>query len=102
MACISSAEWASPSGPIRSKVHVASRTSLARPLTLAAGSGLTPSALYIGHGQNAFEVRCKLSNTPAWFRPGMEGQARFNTQNRSIAWIASRRIIDTLKVWLWW
>ena len=29
---------------------------LSRPLTLAAGSGLTPSALHIGHGQNAFEV----------------------------------------------
>ena len=29
---------------------------LPRPLTLAAGSGLSPSALYIGHGQNAFEV----------------------------------------------
>jgi hypothetical protein len=53
-------------------------------------------------GQNAFEVRCKLSNTPTWFRPGMEGQARFNTKSRSLAWIASRRIIDQLKVWLWW
>jgi hypothetical protein len=29
---------------------------LPRPLTLAAGSGLSPSALHIGHGQNAFEV----------------------------------------------
>jgi len=53
-------------------------------------------------GQNAFEVHCRLIETPAWFRPGMEGQARFNTQDRSIAWIASRRILDTLKVWLWW
>ena len=29
---------------------------LPRPLTLAAGSGLSPSALHIGNGQNAFEV----------------------------------------------
>jgi hypothetical protein len=29
---------------------------LLRPLTLAVGPGLTPSALHIGHGQNAFEV----------------------------------------------
>jgi hypothetical protein len=29
---------------------------LPRPLTLAAGAGLSPSALHIGHGQNAFEV----------------------------------------------
>jgi hypothetical protein len=27
-----------------------------RPMTLASGPGLTPSALHIGHGQNAFEV----------------------------------------------
>ncbi len=53
-------------------------------------------------GQNAFEVRCRLERTPQWFRPGMEGQAKFNTQRHSLAWIASRRIVDTLKVWLWW
>jgi hypothetical protein len=29
---------------------------LPRPLTLATSSGLNPSALHIGHGQNAFEV----------------------------------------------
>jgi biotin carboxyl carrier protein len=53
-------------------------------------------------GQNAFEVRGKLANSPLWFRPGMEGQAKFNTKEHSVAWIASRRIIDQLKVWLWW
>jgi biotin carboxyl carrier protein len=53
-------------------------------------------------GQNTFEVRARLERTPSWFRPGMEGQAKFNTEKRSLAWIASRRIVDTLKVWLWW
>jgi multidrug resistance efflux pump len=53
-------------------------------------------------GKNAFEVRGKLERTPGWFRPGMEGEAKFNTEKHSLAWIASRRIVDTLKVWLWW
>jgi biotin carboxyl carrier protein len=53
-------------------------------------------------GQNAFEVRGKLERSPGWFRPGMEGQSKFNTEKHSLAWIASRRIVDTLKVWLWW
>lgn len=53
-------------------------------------------------GKNLFEVRARLADAPAWFKPGMEGQARFNTERHSIAWIASRRVLDQLKVWLWW
>ena len=54
------------------------------------------------NGSNAFEVHCKLNSSPSWFRPGMEGQAKFDGPRKSIAWIASRRILDTLRVWLWW
>ncbi len=53
-------------------------------------------------GANAFEVHCKLSQPPSWFRPGMEGHAKFNGPTRSIAWIGTRRILNTLRVWLWW
>lgn len=53
-------------------------------------------------GSNAFEVHCKLSGSPVWFRPGMEGQVKFDGPRKSVAWIASRRILDTLRVWLWW
>jgi multidrug resistance efflux pump len=53
-------------------------------------------------GRNAFEVHCRLERTPAWFRPGMEGQAKFDGPTRTLAWIASRRVLDTLRVWLWW
>jgi len=54
-------------------------------------------------GQNIFEVRGVLTGeVPASVLDGMEGQARFNTERRSLAWIASRRIIDQLRVWLWW
>jgi len=53
-------------------------------------------------GKNLFEVRARLTQAPAWFKPGMEGQARFNSERHSLAWIASRRVLDQLKVWLWW
>lgn len=54
-------------------------------------------------GQNVFEVRGELTGAPPeTLLDGMEGQARFNTERRSLAWIASRRIIDQLRVWLWW
>ncbi|CAG0993554.1 hypothetical protein PHYC_02433 [Phycisphaerales bacterium] len=55
-------------------------------------------------GQNVFEVRGTLTDKdlPTWALTGLEGQARFNTQRHSLAWIGSRRIVDTLRVWLWW
>ena len=53
-------------------------------------------------GKNTFEVRARLDETAVWMRPGMEGLAKFDTGERSIAGIASRRIVDTLRLWLWW
>lgn len=53
-------------------------------------------------GKNAFLVRARLDATAPWFRPGMEGIAKFNTEKHSLAWIGSRRIVDQLRLWLWW
>ena len=53
-------------------------------------------------GTNSFVIRAKLQQAAAWFRPGMEGIAKFNTEKRSLAWIAGRRVVDQLRLWLWW
>ncbi len=53
-------------------------------------------------GKNVFEVRCKLTGTPEWFRPGVEGIAKFNTERRPLIWIGTRRILDQARLWLWW
>ena len=53
-------------------------------------------------GKNAFVVRGRLTASAPWFRPGMEGIAKFNTEKHSLAWIAGRRVIDQLRLWLWW
>lgn len=52
-------------------------------------------------GKNVYEVRAALKGSPEWFRPGMEGIAKFDTQRRSLLWIGSRRIVDTVRMWLW-
>ena len=52
--------------------------------------------------RNAFEVRAKLDKAAGWMRPGMEGLAKFNTGKRSLLDIGTRRIRDTLRLWLWW
>ena len=53
-------------------------------------------------GKNVFEVRCKLKGHPTWFRPGVEGIAKFNTEKRPLIWIGTRRILDQIRLWLWW
>lgn len=58
-------------------------------------------------GNNAFEVRAALS-VPAGelvkrgIRPGSEGLAKFETGDRTLLDIGTRRIRDTLRLWLWW
>lgn len=55
-------------------------------------------------GKNIFEVRGRLvgREAPLWLLPGVEGQAKFNAERHSLAWIASRRVLDQLRIWLWW
>lgn len=53
-------------------------------------------------GKNAFEVRARLADPAGWMRPGMEGYAKFDAGEHSLMWIGTRRIRDTLRLWLWW
>lgn len=63
-------------------------------------------------GKNTFEARAGIdwdALSPeeadavlASLRPGMEGLVKYDTGDRTIAWVLSRRIRDTLEVWLWW
>lgn len=53
-------------------------------------------------GVNGFELRCRLEKPADWLRPGMQGLAKVEVGRRPIRWIASHRLIDTLRLWLWW
>ena len=53
-------------------------------------------------GTNRFETHLELTDPQPWLRPGMEGLVKIDTGDRSVAWILSRRIRETLRMWLWY
>lgn len=52
-------------------------------------------------GRNFFEVFAKLDSTHALLQPGLRGIARIRAGERSIAWIASHRLLEWVRVTLW-
>jgi len=62
-----------------------------------------PVAQTKGQEGNHFLVRAELAAPMAdWWRPGMSGTARIDAGSRQVAWILSHRLIDQLRLWLWW
>jgi len=37
-----------------------------------------------------------------WWRPGMSGIAKINAGERSLMWICTHRLVDFLRLKLWW
>lgn len=52
-------------------------------------------------GENYFRVEAGLDQHAIQLRPGMEGVAKIDIGERSLAWIWSHEIIDWLQLWLW-
>jgi len=51
--------------------------------------------------RNVFKVRVQLLETPQWMRPGMEGVAKVEVGKRHYAWIWTRKIINWIRMQLW-
>lgn len=52
---------------------------------------------------NVFVVRGQLQGVSAdWLRPGMTGVAKLESGHRSLLWIATHRLVDFLRLKLWW
>lgn len=51
---------------------------------------------------NVFVIRGELEGGAEWLRPGMSGVARVESASRTLAWIASHRLVDFLRLKLWW
>ncbi|WP_438483305.1 efflux RND transporter periplasmic adaptor subunit [Oleiharenicola lentus] len=62
---------------------------------------LEPSAVPDREG-NFFVLRGQMSGTAEWLRPGMTGVAKVEAGHRSFLWIATHRLIDFLRLRLWW
>ncbi|MFG6462563.1 efflux RND transporter periplasmic adaptor subunit [Roseateles sp. DXS20W] len=70
------------------------------PLRVAA---VIPVAQIKGQEGNQFMVRAELLSKPAdWWRPGMSGNARIEAGPRRIIWVLTHRLVDQLRLWLWW
>ena len=52
-------------------------------------------------GVNAFRVEAELEADPKWVRPGMVGAAKVDIGHRSLAWIYTHRLIDSIRL-RWW
>ena len=52
-------------------------------------------------GANLFRVEADLVGTPERLRPGMEGVGKIEAGERTLLWIATRRLVDWVRVTLW-
>ncbi|MCH8474691.1 MAG: efflux RND transporter periplasmic adaptor subunit [Opitutales bacterium] len=62
---------------------------------------VSPAAYPDGEG-NAFVLRAHLEESADWLRPGMSGVAKIDAGNRTLAWRATHRIVDFLRMRFWW
>ena len=62
---------------------------------------IEPSAVPDREG-NRFIVRGRVTGNADWFRPGMSGIAKINAGKRNLAWIGTHRLVDFLRLKLWW
>lgn len=62
-----------------------------------------PIARTQGGEGNQFMVRAAFTGAVAtWWRPGMSGAARIDAGERRVIWILTHRLVDRLRLWLWW
>ncbi len=56
------------------------------------------------NGINYFQVEAKLSTTPDFLRPGMQGIGKIIIGERQLFWIWTHKMVDwiRLKLWSWW
>ena len=61
---------------------------------------VTPVAS-VRDGRNVFEVEARLNDAAPLLRPGLQGVAKVQAGERSVAWIWGHRSIDWLRMALW-
>ena len=66
-------------------------------------NSVIPVAQVKGQEGNQFMITAELLEPPqSWWRPGMTGLARIDVGDRNIAWILTHRLIDNVRLLLWW
>lgn len=62
---------------------------------------IEPSAVPDKDG-SVFVLRGRMEGSADWLRPGMTGIAKISAGHRSFLWIATHRLVDFLRLKLWW
>jgi len=84
----------------RGELVLVSRPNQTIPLRVLA---VIPVAQTKGAEGNHFLVRAELLQAPEdWWRPGMSGTARIDAGERQVGWILTHRLVDSVRLWLWW
>lgn len=66
-------------------------------------SAVIPVAQVKGQDGNQFMLTARLLKAPEpWWRPGMTGAARIEVGPRNVAWVATHRMVDALRMKFWW
>jgi len=52
--------------------------------------------------KNVFKVRVRLAERPEWMAPGMEGVAKIDLGSRSYGWLWTHKIVNWIRMKLWW
>ena len=80
------------------QIAFASRPDLKFPIEI---ERIEPSA-QAGQGSNFFVIRAELTGAEAdWLRPGMTGVAKLDGGQRTLAWRATHRLVDFLRMFFW-
>lgn len=63
---------------------------------------IIPMAQIKGQDGNHFQVKAKITqNAEIWWRPGMTGLAKIDAGSRRIFWLLTHKIVDFLRMKLW-
>lgn len=62
---------------------------------------IVPQAIPVDRA-NVVEVHAAIEAPAPWLRPGMQGLAKVDADRRRIYWLATHRIADWLRLYLWW
>ncbi len=74
------------------------RPSLAIPFTVAK---IRPTP-EVRDGASVYIAEATVANTEGWLRPGMEGAAKVRIERRNVTWILTRKLVNWVRLHLWW
>jgi hypothetical protein len=51
---------------------------------------------------SVYVAEARVRNEGGWLRPGMEGASKVKVERRNVTWTVSRKLINWLRLHLWW